>query len=345
MYTWAAPTQAPSDETGPPRGGEMVCDRRPAGVRVRALVKDFLEHLRLERSLSPHTVKAYGLDIEKFCGFASDYYGAARGRLRPSDVDTVGVRAYVVHLGQSGLSRRSQGRALSAVRTMFRYACREEILKSNPAKGVASPKPDQTLARHLRPAEIERLLAAPSGDGPLTRRDRAVLEILYASGLRVSELVGIDWPDVDLQARMLRVLGKGQKERLIPFGRPAQAALGAWLEVWEDVRAQAAAAEEDEEPLLLNYRGSRLSDRSVRRIIDRYVAEAAVAGGVHPHTLRHTFATHLLEQGADLRSIQELLGHASLGTTQKYTHLDVNRLLEVYRGSHPRARHRKDSKQ
>ena len=176
--------------------------------------------------------------------------------------------------------------------------------------------------------------------------DDASLERSPKSPLRQwGALQTLSWPDVDLQARMLRVLGKGQKERLIPFGRPAQAALGAWLEVWEDVRAQAAAAHGDEEPLLLNYRGSRLSDRSVRRIIDRYVADAAVAGGVHPHTLRHTFATHLLEQGADLRSIQELLGHASLGTTQKYTHLDVNRLLEVYRGSHPRARHRKDSKQ
>ncbi len=312
---------------------------------MHRLVHDFLEHLHLERNLSPHTVKAYGRDIEKFCSFASDYYGIARSRLQPSDADTTGVRAYVIHLGQSGLGRRSQGRALSALRTMFRFACREEILRSNPAKGVSSPKPDQTLTRHLRPAEIERLLAAPSGDGPLTRRDRAILEILYASGLRVGELVGIDWPDIDLQGRMVRVLGKGGNERLIPFGRPAQAALGAWLEVWDDVRAQGPAAEANEEPLLLNYRGGRLSDRSVRRIIDRYVVEAAVAGGVHPHTLRHTFATHLLEQGADLRSIQELLGHASLATTQKYTHLDVNRLLEVYRGSHPRARHRKETSQ
>jgi integrase/recombinase XerC len=161
--------------------------------------------------------------------------------------------------------------------------------------------------------------------------------VLYATGLRVAELVGLDWGAIDLSGRVLRVLGKGGKERMVPFGRPAAAALRRWLQEWEAVRA-AAAAPPRGEPVFLNHRGGRLSDRSVRRILDRWVERTALARGVHPHTLRHTFATHLLENGADLRTIQELLGHSSLSTTQKYTHVEVERLLAVYRGAHPRAK-------
>jgi integrase/recombinase XerC len=309
---------------------------------LRQILVAFLDHLRLERNLSEHTLRAYSGDLERFAVFAAQYHAGTQP-LRPADVEPATVRAFVVHLQETGLSRKSQGRALSAIRSLFRYACREGVVSANPAQGIPTPKAPQLLPRHLRPAEIERLLEAPSRDEPLGRRDRVVLELLYASGLRVGELVGIDWQDIDLGARLVRVLGKGRKERLVPFGRPAQKALGEWLEVWEDIRAGSAAATATDEPVLLNYRGGRLTDRSVRRILDRYAEEAAVAGGVHPHTLRHTFATHLLEHGADLRSIQELLGHASLATTQKYTHLEVSRLQEVYRGSHPRARASKEN--
>ena len=309
---------------------------------MQQILAAFLDHLRLERNLSEHTLRAYSGDLDKFSAFAAQYH-ADGGPLRPAAIEPRTVRAFVVHLQEAGLSRKSQGRALSAIRSLFRYACREGIVNVNPAQGIPTPKAPQLLARHLRPAEIERLLEAPSDDEPLGRRDRVVLELLYASGLRVGELVGIDWPDIDLRGRVVRVLGKGSKERLVPFGRPAQKALGEWLEVWEDIRTGGAAATAADEPVLLNYRGGRLTDRSVRRILDRYVEESALAGGVHPHTLRHTFATHLLEQGADLRSIQELLGHASLGTTQKYTHLEVSRLQEVYRRSHPRARASKEN--
>jgi integrase/recombinase XerC len=182
---------------------------------------------------------------------------------------------------------------------------------------------------------VENLLEAAEGDEPLARRDSAILELLYASGLRVSELSGLDWPDLNLEARTLRVMGKGGKERMVPFGKPAAEALARWLQVWEEVRDPSRGPSE---PVFLNYRGTRLSARSVRRIIDRYVEKAALAAGVHPHTLRHTFATHLLEGGADLRTIQELLGHSSLSTTQRYTHLELERLLQVYRESHPRAK-------
>jgi integrase/recombinase XerC len=304
---------------------------------MRELIQQYLEHLADERNVSPETLRAYDLDLRKFLAFLAEFLGRAPEEVQPGDADALAVRSFLAFLTRDGLGKRSQGRTLSAVRSLFRYACREGILAANPAQTVRTPKQPKTLPRHLRPGEIENLIEAPvAGEGPLALRDRAILELLYAAGLRVSELVGLDWRAIDLSARVLRVVGKGRKERMVPFGRPAADALRAWLEVWETVRAGKGG--EDEEPVFLNHTGGRLTDRSVRRVIDRWVEQAAVAKGVHPHTLRHTFATHLLENGADLRAIQELLGHSSLSTTQKYTHLEVDRLLSVYRGAHPRAR-------
>ena len=304
---------------------------------MQTLVARFLSHLEDERQLSPHTVRAYRGDLGRFLDFlAGEFLGRPRDQVRPRDVDPLAVRSFLAALHRGGLGRRSQGRALAAVRSLFRFACREGVVGANPAAGVRTPRRPQTLPRHLRPGEIEALLAAPLGDAPLVRRDRALLELLYASGLRVAELVGLDWPDVDVAGRMVRVLGKGRKQRLVPFGRPAAQALQAWRETWGGVRGDADGGDDD--PVFLNHRGGRLTDRSVRRVLDRWVASAALAAGVHPHTLRHTFATHLLENGADLRAIQELLGHSSLATTQRYTHLEVERLLAVYREGHPRAR-------
>lgn len=304
---------------------------------MRRLITRFLEHIAEERHLSPHTVRAYRGDLERFLAFlAGDFLARPPERVRPRDVDALAVRSFLARLQRDGIGRRSQGRALAALRSLFRFACREGILERNPARPVRTPKAPQRLPSHLRPGEIEGLLEAAGGADPLSRRDRALLEVLYASGLRVGELVGLDWRDLDLRARVLRVVGKGGKERMVPFGRPAAEALSRWLEVWGEVRGPLAA--DGEEPVLLNHRGGRLSDRSVRRILDRRVTAAALDAGIHPHTLRHTFATHLLEQGADLRAIQELLGHSSLATTQRYTHLEVERLLAVYRQAHPRSR-------
>lgn len=302
---------------------------------MRRLIHRYLEHLQGERQVSPQTLRAYEHDLLTFHEFlARDFLGREPEAVRPGDVDSLAVRSFLAALTRKGLSKRSQGRALSAVRSLFRFACREGTLEANPAQGVRTPKAPKTLPRHLRPGEVESLIEAPKGEGPMVLRDRAILELLYAAGLRVSELVGLDWPDVDLSARMVRVMGKGSKERMVPFGRPAAEALRAWLGVWDTLRD----AVEDGQPVFLTAKGKRLGDRSVRRVIDRWADEAAVARGVHPHTLRHTFATHLLEGGADLRAIQELLGHSSLSTTQKYTHLEVERLLSVYRDAHPRAR-------
>ncbi len=325
---------------------------------MKQVMGDFLEYLELERGLSENTLRAYGHDLERFREFVDEYEGAALSppkgtalsppkgaALSPSGldgIDTATIRAHLAWLAREGRSTRSQGRALSAIRSFFRFTVERGLLKANPASGVPTPKTPKKLPRHLRPGEIEALLAAPdSRDDVMAPRDRAILELLYAAGLRVSELVSLDWGDLDLPARTLRVVGKGGKERMVPFGQPAAEALRSWLSEWDSIRARDGAQADDEtlsDPVFLNFKGGRLTDRSVRRIIDRAVDESALSLGVHPHALRHTFATHLLEGGADLRAIQELLGHASLSTTQRYTHLDIDRLLHVYRESHPAAR-------
>lgn len=306
---------------------------------MRALIARFLAHLEGERALSPHTIRAYEGDLLRFVDFLSvDYLSVPPETIDLATIDVVAVRSYLAALARDH-GRRSQGRALSALRTFFRWACRVGEAASNPAQRVRTPKAPQLLPRHLRPGEIEALLAAPAGDEPMAQRDRAILELLYATGLRVAELVALDWRDLELKERVLRTLGKGGKERMVPFGRPAQAALRAWRGGWTALREGAGQlVHRSEEPLFVNLRGERLTDRSVRRILDRYVDATATAAGVHPHTLRHTFATHLLESGADLRAIQELLGHSSLSTTQRYTHVDIERLQSVYRDAHPRAR-------
>jgi len=303
---------------------------------MRELIEEFLEHLRLERNLSPHTLRAYRGDLERFLTFlARDYLDVGPAAVRAEDVEPAAVRAFLAAMTRDGLARSSQGRSLAAVRSMFRFACLSGRIGASPAAGVRTPKKEKTLPRHLRPGEVERVLDAPSADRPLERRDRALLELLYATGLRVGELVSLNWRDLDLGARVLRVVGKGGKERMVPFGKPAAAALRAWLADWEEHVDDSAAGED---PVFLNSRGARLGDRSVRRILDRHTAAAGVPAGVHPHTLRHTFATHMLEEGADLRTIQELLGHSSLATTQRYTHVEIERLLRIYRESHPRAK-------
>ena len=303
---------------------------------MQTLVQRFLEHLQLERQYSPHTVSAYGSDLDGFLRFLHvDYFGAKI--VAPEEVDSAAVRSFLASLARRKVAPSTQGRALSAVRSLFRYACREGIVEANPGAAVRTPKLPKKLPKDLRPGEMERLLDVAEKEGVLGLRDKAIVELLYATGLRVGELEGLDWPDVDLDDRSLRVMGKGRKERMAPFGKPALAALRAWYGVWEEVRTRAANTS-SEEPVFLNNRGGRLRSRSILRVLKRCGLDAALDTGVHPHMLRHSFATHLLERGADLRTIQELLGHSSLSTTQRYTHLELDRLLEVYRQAHPRAR-------
>lgn len=305
---------------------------------MQKLVARYLAHLAEERAVSPHTVRAYAGDLGRFTAFlATEFLDKSVAEVRPDEVDALAVRSFLAYLARGAVGRRSQGRALSAIRSLFRFACREGALATNPAAAIRTPKHPKHLPRHLRPGEIENLIEQPEGGDALALRDRAFLELLYASGLRVGELVSLDWADLDLAGRVLRVLGKGGKERMVPFGHPAAAALQAWRKA-NAALLPPAEDEADADAVFRNARGGRLTDRSVRRLLDRYAESANLPPGVHPHTLRHTFATHLLEGGADLRAIQELLGHSSLGTTQKYTHLEIERLLTVYREGHPRAK-------
>ncbi|MCS7181787.1 MAG: tyrosine-type recombinase/integrase [Thermoanaerobaculum sp.] len=287
----------------------------------------FLEH---ERNFSAHTLRAYLREVNRFAAFCESQLDAGE----PSAVRPVMVRGYLAKCAQEGLSQASLQRALAAIRTYFRFLAREGAVATNPARVVPTPKTPQRLPEVPTVAQLSELLdALPST--PQGVRDRVALELLYGCGLRAGELVGLNLDDVDLAARWLRVVGKGRKERLVPFGRQAHRAILAYLPVRAQLRHKVKA--DDQEPFLVNLQGSRLSDRSLRRILERAVRQLAVAHHLHPHTLRHAFATHLLEAGMDLRAIQELLGHASLATTQRYTHLDLAHLMEVYRKAHPKA--------
>lgn len=295
-------------------------------------IGDFLDYLTFERNVSPNTVSAYRDDLESFVSFlCNDYLTLGRDLLDLGRVDHLAVRAYLAHMARRRLSRSSSARHLSALRTFFRFLVREGVVAANPARAVATPKREKPLPGVMQPADVALLLEQPDASEPLGARDAAWLELLYASGLRISELVGIDLDDLELRSRLVKVHGKGSKERIVPFGSKAEAALRAWLAVRGEV-----ARDPDEPAVFLNHRGQRITTRSVRRHFDRYVRNAALCAGLSPHTLRHSFATHLLNAGADLRSIQELLGHASLSTTQKYTHLNDWQLIEVYRKAHPR---------
>lgn len=293
-------------------------------------IGDFLDYLTYERNVSVNTISAYRDDLESFVSFlCNDYFTLGRDQLDFRKVDNLTVRAYLAHLARRKLARASVARQLSALRTFFRHLMREGGVEANPARAVATPKREKHLPSVMQPAEVALLLEQPDLSTPLGLRDRAFLELMYASGLRISELVGIDMDDIEIRARLVKVRGKGSKERIVPFGTKAQDAIRAYL--------PARRTDGEEEALFVNYLGARITARSVRRLFDKYVRAAALRAGLSPHTLRHSFATHLLNAGADLRGIQELLGHASLSTTQKYTHLNDWELIKVYKKAHPRA--------
>jgi integrase/recombinase XerC len=312
---------------------------------LRDDLRAFLAHLKFNRNASPHTVRAYEADLSQLLAHLSARRGVKPSELSVGHLDADGVRTFLGALYDRGLNRSSASRHLAAVRTFVRYLVREEKLSDDPTTLVGAPRRQQSLPAHLDASEMGRLLASPDVATVAGRRDRAVLELFYASGLRLSELVGLDLDDFNLSSRIVRVRGKGGKERLVPFHRSAADALKAMLADRAALPAKAARSgpraasrhARAREPLFLNLRGGRLTTRSVDRIVRRYVRSAAIARLISPHALRHTFATHLLQAGADLRAIQELLGHARLSTTQRYTHLDVQQLMEVYRKAHPKA--------
>ncbi len=306
-------------------------------------LRGFLDHLRLNRNASAHTVAAYDSDLSQFLAFAAQESGRRRP-LEPKHLNLDLIRGFLGELHRQGQARASVARKVSALRTFVRYLRREGWIDSDPAALAVLPKREQKIPAHLSVDEMSRLLEMPDTSVPLGRRDRAILELFYASGLRLSELVGLDLEDVDLKARIVRVMGKGGKERIVPFNTATERTLRTWYEDRRALRAaranpksQIPRSTSQGEPLFVNFRGARLTGRSVQRLVSHYVKGCSTRFGISPHALRHSFATHLLQNGADLRAIQELLGHVRLSTTQRYTHVNVAQLLEVYRKSHPRA--------
>lgn len=297
---------------------------------TRREIDRFLRHLRDQRGYSEETCRAYESDLYELAKFLREQDPG----LSLAEVTTRTLRSFLAHLYDKGNIKSTVGRKLSATKSLFRFLNRSGRLNKNPAETVSGPRLPRHLPGHLTEPEIGRLLATPDAGTLLGRRDRAILELLYATGVRVGEMVMLKRDDCDLRRRFVRVMGKGKKERIVPFGRQAESAVRDYLAGRDRARGGAAAW------LFLNARGGRLTDRSVRRILDRHIRACALSRKISPHGLRHTFATHLLERGADLRSIQELLGHSSLSTTQRYTALSTSHLMEVHRRSHPRSRSR-----
>jgi integrase/recombinase XerC len=296
-------------------------------------IDEFLRSLAVEENASAHTVRSYASDLRQLLEFLAERRGCAPTAVRAGALDADAVRAFLVERLRSN-RRSSAARKLSAVKRFVRHLLRRDALAADPTAGLRAPKADRRLPNHLSVDDTFRLLAAPADDTPAGLRDRALLEVVYSCGLRVSELVGLDWDDVDTSLAVVRVRGKGRKERIVPIGRTALAALAAYRARLGEL---CRGSRRDPDAVFLNQRGGRLTVRSVARFVDRYTLSGGVAGKVSPHALRHSFATHLLGAGADLRAIQEMLGHASLSTTQQYTHVDLDQLMATYDKAHPRA--------
>lgn len=287
-------------------------------------IEKFIRYLEIEKSASRHTILNYKIDLRDFSVFIAD---------KPLEqIDHLVLRKYLAHLKEKNYSRFSIARRLACLRSFFKFLCRDGYLKANPISGLSTPKLDKKLPSFLSVDEVLKLIEAP----PLTKlsghRDRAILETLYSTGIRVSELVGLNIENMDFISGVVKVFGKGKKERMVPIGEAAIKSLRDYLE------KRNLSVVKDKKAVFLNEKGGRLTDRSVRRIVEKYIKSVSQKQHISPHTLRHSFATHLLDRGADLRSVQELLGHMNLSTTQIYTHVTAERLKSAYDKAHPRAK-------
>ena len=297
-------------------------------------IKEFTDYLVAEKNASPHTLESYLNDISQFEDFLKQS-GHAGESPKIDSIDRLAIRSYLGFLYDKKFSASTMRRKLSTLSSFFRFLCREGYLQSNVVKSVPAPKMESKLPSFLSVDEMFRLIDLPEGEDFLVVRDRAMLELFYSTGVRISELVSLKTGDIDRTAQMVKVLGKGGKERLLPFGKKCVEALDKYEKSRSD---KIISTKVNSEYLFLNHRGKGITTRGVRKIIGKYVTTGNFPGKVSPHSIRHSFATHLLEGGADLRSIQELLGHASLSTTQKYTHLTIDKLVETYDQAHPRAK-------
>jgi integrase/recombinase XerC len=300
------------------------------------LARDFIRSLESEKGRSPHTRRAYESDLAQFLSFLDSHFGRKPGQepglaIRPHEVDALAIRGYLGFLHGKG-KKSTVTRKLSAVRSFFKYLVRMRILEESPADTIRSPKQDRPIPFYLTVDEMFRLLDSASGDDFFGRRNRAMFETLYSTGIRVSEMAGMNVSDADFHEGLVRVSGKGGKDRIVPIGEKALSALSAYLAKRAE---KAGAGANPADPLFVNQGMGRLSTRSIARILKRAAVRCGMPGPVSPHALRHSFATHMLDSGADLRAIQELLGHESLSTTQKYTHVSMDKLMEIYDKAHP----------
>ncbi|MEN6462073.1 MAG: tyrosine recombinase XerC [Syntrophomonas sp.] len=297
-------------------------------------IESFLNHLRIEKNVSDLTIISYRTDLHQFFDFLSKRYQIPAEEVSIDVLNHKAVREYLASMQDEGLSRATMARKLASLRSFVKFMCRENILAGNPIATVSTPRQEKRLPRFLYPEDIDALLNAPDLSKPIGKRDRAILEVLYCTGVRVSELAGMNVSSVEIEDDFTRVKGKGNKERLVPIGSKARQALEEYLKSGRPfLKGKNPAAEG---ALFLNRYGTRLTARSVRNIVNKYVEQVALNQKVSPHTLRHTFATHLLNAGADLRSVQELLGHVKLSTTQIYTHVTRDKIKTIHNNTHPR---------
>jgi len=306
--------------------GAGATGKEASGAGMKGFIEAFLGTLREQKGYSLHTVRSYRADLIHFFTFLGT---------RQEDVHATEIRAYLGSLF-GRYKRTTIARKLSAIRSFLAFLERKGILESNPAKEISSPKLEKYIPGYLTVDEVFRLLERPEKTKLFGSRDQAVLELLYSCGIRVSEMAGLNISSIDFDERLLKVTGKGNKERVVPVGRQALGAVKRYLDATKHLRVKGEWDQQDA-PLFLNQRGGRLSSRSIHRIVKKYALECGFSPEISPHSMRHTFATHMLDGGADLRSVQELLGHESLSTTQKYTHVSLDRLMEVYDKAHPRS--------
>jgi len=297
-------------------------------------LEDFFNHMLVEKSASNLTISGYRKDLKQFVNFLAKKHNITAESVKNEYINHRIVRDYLAYLQNEGLSRATMGRKLAALRSYVKYLCREGILESNPIAAVSTPKQDKKLPKFLYLPEIQMLMEAPDTRKPLGSRDRAIMETLYATGFRVSELVGMDLKNIDFEEELIKVMGKGSKERIVPLGSEAKKAILHYLTHGRAVLLK--RNKKSSEAVFLNRYAERLSARSIRNIINKYMAETTINRKISPHTMRHSFATHLLNAGADLRSVQELLGHVKLSTTQIYTHLTRENIKEIHKNSLPR---------
>jgi integrase/recombinase XerC len=304
-------------------------------VMLEEYLKQFLQHLKYERNVSDHTLRNYSSDLEQFHEHLIKL-GAIK--IKVDEIDHLTIREWMSSLHSLNKKKTSIARKLASLRTFFQFIVREGVLENNPAKLVATPRIERKLPNHLSMEDAVRFIETPDLNTDLGKRDRAILEFLYSTGVRVGELVNINLTDIDYREKLVRVTGKRKKQRILPFGEPALQALMHYLETTRPIFLNnCPPTERDDKAVFLNYQGTRITTRSVGRMVDKYIKLCADVHNISPHSLRHSFATHLLDSGADLRDIQELLGHARLSTTQIYTQVSMEKLIEVYDKAHPKA--------